>query len=48
MSANGATAFLPRYNFTEQSHSPDPGDGAVRFVPPSPMVNGQYSAPAAP
>ncbi|KDE12257.1 ABC transporter substrate-binding protein [Rhodococcus aetherivorans] len=48
VSANGATAFLPRYNFTEQSHSPDPGDGAVRFVPPSPMVNGQYSAPAAP
>lgn len=41
------TAFLPRYHFSADSHAPNPGEEAYRFVPPSKLLNGQYGNPNA-
>ncbi|PTR30984.1 amino acid/amide ABC transporter substrate-binding protein (HAAT family) [Rhodococcus sp. OK519] len=44
---DAATAFLPRYHYTSESHAPNLGDDGYRFVPPSKLLNGQYGNPAA-
>lgn len=41
------TAFLPQYNFTEESHAANPGAEAYRYVKPSKLVNGQFGNPDA-
>ncbi|MBC2639827.1 MULTISPECIES: ABC transporter substrate-binding protein [unclassified Rhodococcus (in: high G+C Gram-positive bacteria)] len=41
------TAFSPSYHFTAESHASKPGDEAYKFVPPSPLLNGQYGNPSA-
>ncbi|MFC0454196.1 ABC transporter substrate-binding protein [Rhodococcus jostii] len=41
------TAFSPSYHFTVESHASKPGDEAYKFVPPSPLLNGQYGNPSA-
>lgn len=41
------TAFSPSYHFSADSHASKPGDEAYKFVPPSPLLNGQYGNPSA-
>ncbi|TQF69257.1 ABC transporter substrate-binding protein [Rhodococcus spelaei] len=41
------TAFLPRYNFTADSHAAAPNTDAYKFVAPSKIVNGQFGNPNA-
>ncbi|MFF0817814.1 ABC transporter substrate-binding protein [Rhodococcus sp. NPDC003318] len=44
---SASTAFLPRYHYTAESHSPNLDADGYRFVPPSKLLNGQYGNPAA-
>ncbi|WP_235681286.1 ABC transporter substrate-binding protein [Tomitella gaofuii] len=41
------TAFLPRYNFTEDSHAANPDADAFQYVAPTKLVNGQFGNPEA-
>jgi branched-chain amino acid transport system substrate-binding protein len=41
------TAFLPRYRYSAESHSPNLDQDGYRYVPPSKLLNGQYGNPAA-
>jgi branched-chain amino acid transport system substrate-binding protein len=43
--AAAKTAILSRYNFTATNHSPQPGAGALVFISPTLIVNGQYEHP---
>ncbi|MDI9915106.1 ABC transporter substrate-binding protein [Rhodococcus sp. IEGM 1379] len=44
---NAKTAFLSRYNFSADSHGPNPDTSELKFISPTKIVNGQFGNPAA-
>ncbi|EGD55971.1 ABC transporter substrate-binding protein [Gordonia neofelifaecis] len=42
---NAKTAFLARYNFTADSHDPNPAQSEMKFIAPTKVVNGQFGHP---
>ncbi|MCJ0902162.1 ABC transporter substrate-binding protein [Rhodococcus sp. ARC_M6] len=44
---NAKTAFLSRYNFTADSHGPNPNTSELKFISPTKILNGQFGNPAA-
>ncbi|TSD48898.1 amino acid ABC transporter substrate-binding protein [Rhodococcus sp. KBS0724] len=44
---NAKTAFLSRYNFSADSHGPNPNTSELQFISPTKILNGQFGNPAA-